>query len=437
MPVVSIIGPKGGFVKTTVSINRGAALTRKWVSKRPDNRVCLIDLDLRLPTISSLLDSHPTKSFYDLFETLANRTYQIDFLRIIYQILSRFQWYLDGRLTADDESLERSLGHYKNMNTDLFHFTDFEFGEELFELFLNRGDIHRPTDLKSMEALLQKIDLARFRKILKEHEDNAWPLMADYLKYIEEYGFSILGGEIPILGKRQHRKRINEPEFLLLFLDVLGGVLRKFEYVILDTPAGGVNHLSSLMNVIDQIFFVFDLSNKIAVNGSIDALHSFIDYYEEFYEDFQQGRLMGLDKAYVQRLIAERGEEAVRDSMTNKDMCILFNRYQDSKEIINSVQKLREYLDTLDKLRTYKDRIRIVGMLPHHKVINITNNRGVLFYQKDRMLTEHMDQVAENIIQDNLKCPTLSNSNEEILQYLKTQSWWNLSGKLGRIASLT
>ena len=74
MAIVSIIGPKGGIGKTTLSINIAAALAGALKMEGAKNRVCLIDLDLRLPTISSILDSHPRKTFYDLFETLANKT---------------------------------------------------------------------------------------------------------------------------------------------------------------------------------------------------------------------------------------------------------------------------------------------------------------------------------------------------------------------------
>jgi pilus assembly protein CpaE len=70
MSIISIIGPKGGIGKTTLSLNTAAALTRAIPASGPDNRVCLVDLDLRLPTISSLLDSHPSKTVYDLFEIL-------------------------------------------------------------------------------------------------------------------------------------------------------------------------------------------------------------------------------------------------------------------------------------------------------------------------------------------------------------------------------
>ena len=69
MGVISVIGPKGGIGKTTISINTASALTSILEPKSPKNRVCLIDLDLRLPTIASLLDCYPPKTFYDLFET--------------------------------------------------------------------------------------------------------------------------------------------------------------------------------------------------------------------------------------------------------------------------------------------------------------------------------------------------------------------------------
>ncbi len=437
MAVVSIIGPKGGIGKTTLSINTAAALTRLLPprDKKSDNRVCLFDLDLRLPTISSLLDSHPNKSFYDLFETLANKTWQIDFLRNFYQIISRFQWFLEGRIDAGDENLARCLAHFRNFNAELFLFTEFPQGDLLHELILDRNRVLAPKDLTLLRPILDRLDMDAFRQTLKRHENNSWPIVEEFIKYIEEYHFSILGGEIPILGKKAHRKRINEPELLLLFLDVLGKVLKRYDYVILDTPAGGVHHLSSLINVIDQVIFVFDLSNNIAVNGSIDALHSFIDYYEDFYQDFQDHKLTGLDKAHAQRLVAERGEEAVLNSLKNKKLGIVFNRCQNTREIPPSLKKLREYLDTLDKLETYKDRIQIVGMVPHHKVINITNNRGALFYNKDQGLTGHVDQIAQSILGADAR-PTLNSPDKDILRFLKIQNWLGFSKKLGRIASI-
>jgi cellulose biosynthesis protein BcsQ len=435
MPIVSIIGPKGGIGKTTLSINTAAALTRSLPGKAKDNRVCLVDLDLRLPTISSLLDSHPTKTFYDLFETLANKTYQVDFLRTLYQIFSRFQWHLAGKLDAGDKSLDKAFSLYKSLHTDLFRFSDFQFGDRLFSLFLRRGEVTSPAQLDRLKTELDRLDLDALRDTMKRHEANSWPVVEDYIKFIEEYGFSILGGEIPILGKKNHRKRINEPEFLLLFLETLGGVFKRFDYVILDTPAGGVNHLSSLMNAIDQVMFVFDLSNTIAVNGSIDALHSFIDYYEDFLQDFLKDRLTGLDKAYVKRLVADRGHDAVTESLKNKKFGIVFNRCQDPHEISTSMDRLREYLDTLDKLETYRNRISILGMVPHHKVINITNNHGALFYNKDRALTKRMDQLAKNLVQDHAGCPTLADPNEKILDYLRTHGWLVLAKKLSRVAS--
>lgn len=436
MSIISIIGPKGGIGKTTLSLNTAAALTRAIPSTGTDNRVCLVDLDLRLPTISSLLDSHPSKTFYDLFEILANKTYQVDFLRTLYHILSWFKAYLDDPQQVQEEKLAQYVALYKNMNTDLFRFSDFTYGNLFYEIFLHRGKIHTCAHIKKLAPMLARLDLKQFKKELQELEGKAWPVVDEFIKYIEEHGFSILGGEIPVLGKKNHRKRINEPEFLLIFLDVLfGGVFKKFKYVILDTPAGGVNHLSSVMNCIDHILFVFDLSNTIAINGSIDAMHSFIDYYEDFYEDFVGGRLAGFDKAYVDRLIAEEGEQAVRNSLENKKMSIVFNRCQEEQEIPASLNHLREYLDTLDKYDKYKNRIQIAGMIPHHKVINITNNRGTLFYDKDRTLMKRMDQVAKNIITDNKGCPVLGSGNNEILDYLATPGWMGFAKKLTRVAS--
>ena len=98
MAVVSIIGHKGGVGKTTLSINIAAAITQALHSTKTDRPVCLFDLDLRLPTITGILNSHPQKTFFDLFETLANRTYQVDFLQALYQILVPFQEYKAGNL---------------------------------------------------------------------------------------------------------------------------------------------------------------------------------------------------------------------------------------------------------------------------------------------------------------------------------------------------
>ena len=193
--------------------------------------------------------------------------------------------------------------------------------------------------------------------------------------------------------------------------------------------------MSSLMNSIDQVIFIFDMSNNIAINGSIDALHSFIDYYEDFYHDYQQGRLSGLDKAYVNRMIASKGEKAVAEILANKKFGIIFNRCQQPKEIANCLDQLREYLDTLDRFEDYKNRIHAVGMVPHHKIINITNNRGTLFYDKDSSLSNSINLIAQNIISENKFCPTLSNSNDEIIQFLKKSGKGNLFGNFKRIAS--
>jgi len=190
-----------------------------------------------------------------------------------------------------------------------------------------------------------------------------------------------------------------------------------------------------LMNSIDQIIFIFDMSNNIAINGSIDALHSFIDYYEDFYQDYQQGRLSGLDKAYVNRMVASKGEVAVAEILANKKFGIIFNRCKQSKEIANCLDQLREYLDTLDRFDDYKDRIHMVGMVPHHKIINITNNRGTLFYGKDSALSNRINLVAENIINENKFCPTISNSNNEIIQFLKKNGKGSLLSNFKRMAS--
>jgi len=435
MPVISIIGPKGGIGKTTLSINTTAALTRMLGDSLTHNSVCLFDLDLRLPTISSILESHPKKTFYDLFETLANKTYQVDFLQSIYGILTLFKAFLDKEIKSGNAQLQKSLALYKNMNIELFHFSEFSFGNVLQELFLERGQIHTVKQIKVLKPLLKKIDMDQFREILKEHENNSRPIADEFINYIEEYKFSLLGGEVPILGKRNHRKRINEPAFLLLFLEFVNELIERFKYVVFDTPAGGVNHLSSLMNSIDQVLFIFDMSNSIAVNGSIDALHSFIDYYEDFYKDYKQGRLTGLDKAYVNRMIAMRGQEAVTEILSNKKFGIIFNRCQSPKEISNCLDQLREYLETLDRYDEYKDRIHMVGMVPHHKIINITNNRGTLFYDKDSSLSKCINLIAENILTDNQNCPTLSSSNSETFQFLQQKGRRSWASRFGKIAS--
>ena len=108
MAVISVIGPKGGIGKTTLSINAASALTKALGASSENNQVCLVDLDLRLPTISSLLDSHPPKTFFDLFETLENKTFQIDTLRNFYQIVTWFQAYLNKDIKESDKSLSKA-----------------------------------------------------------------------------------------------------------------------------------------------------------------------------------------------------------------------------------------------------------------------------------------------------------------------------------------
>jgi len=435
MSIISVVGPKGGIGKTTLAINTTAALTRALASGKHNNRVCLVDLDLRLPTITSLLDSHPSKTFYDLFECLGKKTYQVDFLRIVYLIASRFQTYVDGHITARDEKLIKVFHHYHTVNTDLFLASEFKFGNAIHELLMKRDGIKNISQIKKLQSILKKIDLDEFKRILDDMNQAAQPVMAEYISYIEEYGFSILGGEVPILGKRAHRKRINEPEFLLRFLEFLDTVFQNFEHVIVDTPAGGVNHMSSLMNVIDQVLFVFDLSNNIAINGSIDAVHTFIDYYEEFQADYAKGQLVGLDRAHVKRLLAQKGKGDLYQSIKNKKLGLVFNRCQSNHEIEKALKMLREYLDTLDKYHQYKTRIQIVGMVPHNKVINITNNRKSLFYNMDIGLSERMDLMAKAILSENTICPTLADDNKTIISYLNKIKKPQLFDKLTKLAS--
>jgi cellulose biosynthesis protein BcsQ len=433
MSIISIIGPKGGIGKTTLSINVAAALANQGKSNGVKSQVCLIDLDLRLPTISSILDSHPRKTFYDLFETLANKTQQADTLQILYRIISAFKSYLSGDSSASNPQLAKSLALYKNINMDLFRFSDYTFGNDVYELFLQRGKIERPAHLKAMARLIEKIDDMEIRAHMGDMRENSRPLVSDYVNYIEEYGFSIIGGEVPIMGKKNHRKRINEPAYLNLFLEFLNEVSERFDHVVLDTPAGGVNHVSSLMNIMDHVLLVFDMSNRIAVNGSLDALHSFIDYYEDFLGEFKRDRLTGLDKAYVNRLIAAHGHSAVEDTLRNKKIGLLFNRCQGSDEIADCLKRMREYLDTLDKYEEYKNRIRIVGMMPQHKIIHITNNQRTLFYDKDKQLQKRMDLIAKSIHSN--RPPALSSSDNEILEYLDDREKSGFAQRLGRLAA--
>ena len=144
---------------------------------------------------------------------------------------------------------------------------------------------------------------------------------------------------------------------------------------------------------------------------------------------------MGLDKSYVDRLITEKGEQAVTQALANKKMDIVFNRCQKTKEIPKCLDQLREYLETLDKYDEYKDRIRLVGLLPQHKIINITNNRGALFYDKDRTLSNRTDIIARSIIDQNAVYPSLAYSNSEIRTHLEKKSGHGLSSAFNRIAS--
>jgi hypothetical protein len=122
-------------------------------------------------------------------------------------------------------------------------------------------------------------------------------------------------------------------------------------------------------------------------------------------------------------------------ALESKKMGIIFNRCQNTNEIHLCLDQLREYLETLDKYEEYKDRIHLVGLLPNHKVVNITNNRGTIFYDKDKMLSNRVDAIARSIIDPNTVCPTLAYSNAEILSKLEKKSGPSLSRTFSRIAS--
>ena len=177
MAVVSIIGHKGGVGKTTLAINIAAAITKAMHATKTEKPVCLFDLDLKLPTITGILNCHPQKTFFNLFETLANRTYQVDFLQELYQILVPFQEYKAGNISKDNPRLLKSIAKYKNLNEELFNHFEFEFGDQIHELFLMRGDIERPSDLRKrvVTQLFKRIDINKFKNILREYEESARP----------------------------------------------------------------------------------------------------------------------------------------------------------------------------------------------------------------------------------------------------------------------
>ena len=116
-------------------------------------------------------------------------------------------------------------------------------------------------------------------------------------------------------------------------------------------------------------------------------------------------------------------------------MGIIFNRCQNNNEITLCLDQLRDYLDTLHKYQTYKDRIYLVGSLPNHNVVNITNNRGTLFYGKDKTLSDRVDTIATCIIDPNYTPPTLIYSNAEIISSFKKKSELGFGATFSRIAS--
>lgn len=114
----------------------------------------------------------------------------------------------------------------------------------------------------------------------------------------------------------------------------------------------------------------------------------------------------------------------------------MFNRCRDKKEIGQCLDRIREYLDTLNQYEKYKNRIHILGMLPQDRIINITNNKGALFYGKDRRLSSHLDQLAEGLLSDSGSCPALAESNSVIEQYLQSATKIGFAEKLSRIAAV-
>jgi len=61
--------------------------------------------------------------------------------------------------------LLKSIAKYKNLNEELFNHSEFEFGDQIHELFLMRGDIERPSDLKKrvVTQLFKRIDINKVK----------------------------------------------------------------------------------------------------------------------------------------------------------------------------------------------------------------------------------------------------------------------------------
>ena len=186
MSIISVVGPKGGIGKTTISINTTAALTRALGAGKNTNRICLVDLDLRLPTITSLLDSHPAKTFYDLFECLGNKVYQVDFLRTFYQLVTWFESYIDGDISASHDKLVDAFHHYKSMNTGLFLSSGFKFGDAIEEMLIQRSEIktlsgdqiHHLSLRQGVELEFCTVDETLIRFRLDHLADDAMTLVA-------------------------------------------------------------------------------------------------------------------------------------------------------------------------------------------------------------------------------------------------------------------
>ena len=103
---------------------------------------------------------------------------------------------------------------------ELFHFSEFPFGDHLHELFLERSQINTVGKIRSLKPILKKIDMVQFKHILKKHEANSRPMADEYINYIEEFKFSLLGGEVPILGKKITVNALTNPRFFFFSLNL-------------------------------------------------------------------------------------------------------------------------------------------------------------------------------------------------------------------------
>ena len=115
----------------------------------------------------------------------------------------------------------------------------------------------------------------------------------------------------------------------------------------------------------------------------------------------------------------------------------MLNRCEDVQAISDALQSLRGYLDVLGKYEKYKNRIHIMGMIPNHKVINITSRKGTLFYYNDAGLKNRMDLAAQSIITNYQDCPALADDDPKIIRYLQKGDKVSFTARLSRIAGMT